>query len=66
MDKYEKLANEIIDRISELIEELYDIKPKCLDINDNIESPALINGIVYYNLEDEIASKIKRLDKQTP
>lgn len=63
MNKYEELANEIIDRISEIIEDNYpEITPKCIT-NDDIESPALINGTIYYNLEVEIADKIKKFVK---
>jgi hypothetical protein len=64
MDKYEELANEIIDRISEVIEEHYpEIKPRCITDDDSIENPALINGTIYYDLETEIAEKIKELKK---
>lgn len=58
MNKYQELANEIIDKVSEIIEEHYNIKPKNLT-DDNIENPALINGTIYYDLEQEIADKIK-------
>ncbi len=62
MDKYEELANEIIDRISDVIEENYpEIKPKCITDDDSIENPALINGTIYYDLESEIADRIKNL-----
>lgn len=64
MDKYEELANEIIDRISDLIEEHYDIKPKCITDDDSIDEPALINGTIYYDLEVEIAEKIKELKEK--
>ena len=60
MDKYEELASEIIDIVSELIEKHYSIKPKNIT-EDIIENPALINGTVYYDLESEIADKIKKL-----
>jgi hypothetical protein len=64
MDKYEELANDIIDRVSELIEEHYpEIKPRCITDDDSIENPALINGTIYYDLETEIAEKIKELMK---
>ena len=62
MKKHEELANQIIDRISEVIEENYpEIKPRCITDDDSIESPALINGTIYYDLESEIAEKIKNL-----
>lgn len=61
MDKYEELASEIIDNVSELIEKHYpEIKPKNIT-DDSIENPALINGNIYYDLETEIADKIKEL-----
>lgn len=60
MDKYEELANEIINRVSDLIEEHYpEIKPRCITDDNSIENPALINGTIYYDLEQEIAEKIK-------
>lgn len=63
MDKYEELANKIIDDISELIEKHYpELKPKCIT-DDEIENPALINGTIYYNLESKIADDIKALIK---
>ena len=58
MNKYEELANEIIDEICEIIEEHYQIKPKNIT-DDEIENPALINGTIYYDLESSIADKIK-------
>jgi len=65
MDKYEELANEIIDRISDVIEENYpEIKPRCITDDDSIKEPALINGTIYYNLESEIADKIKETIKE--
>ena len=64
MDKYEELANWIIDRISEVVEANYpEIIPKCITDDDSIENPALINGTIYYNLESEIAGKIKKFKK---
>jgi len=62
MDKYEELANEIIDQISDLIEDMYRITPKTFD-DDSIKNPALINGVAYYDLEAEIAEKIKEFCK---
>ncbi|KKM84218.1 hypothetical protein LCGC14_1301460 [marine sediment metagenome] len=61
MDKYEELANRIIDDICEVVENHYpEIKPKCIT-DDEIENPALINGTIYYDLECEIADKIRKL-----
>jgi len=60
MNKYEELANEIIDMVSDVIVEHYpEIKPRCITDDKSIENPALINGIIYYDLESEIADKIK-------
>ena len=58
MDKYEELANDIIDYVSDMIEDLYNIKPKKLEDSD-MENPALLNGVVYYDMEDTIANKIR-------
>jgi hypothetical protein len=63
MNKYEELANKLIDKVSETIENHYNIKPKSLT-DDNIENPALINGTIYYDLEIEIAEKIKEIVEQ--
>jgi len=61
MDKFDELANEIIDRVCEVIEENYpEIKPKAIT-DDDIENPSLINGTIYYDLETEISSKIKNI-----
>ena len=59
MDKFEEIANEIIDDVSDVIEEHYGVEPKHITDDDSIESPALINGTVYYELESHIADKIK-------
>ncbi len=60
MNIYEELASGIIDDVSEIIENNYpEIKPKHITDDKSIESPALINGTIYYDLEDEIAGKIK-------
>ena len=65
MDKYEELANEIIDDICEVVEENYpEIKPRCITDDDSIEEPALINGTIYYDLECGIADKIKEFVKK--
>ena len=62
MNKYEKLANEMIEKISEIVEEHYNIKPKNIT-DDDIENPALINGTIYYDLESEFADKIEKLSE---
>jgi len=62
MDKYEELANDIIDRVCDVIEEHYpELKPRCITDDDSIDEPALINGTVYYDLEDEIAGMLRKL-----
>ncbi len=60
MDKYEELANEIIDLVSEVVEEYYEITPRILVKGDEIDSPALINGEVYFDLEENIGKLIKK------
>ena len=60
MNKYEELACDIIDEISEWVENHYDIKPKPFG-DDTLENPALINGVEYYDLESKIAEMIKEL-----
>jgi len=55
-----KISNEIIEEVCAVIENNYPIEPKSLT-DDEIESPSLINGIVYYDLENWIADKIKKL-----
>jgi len=62
MNKYEKLANEMIEKISEIVEDKYNIKPKNLT-DDEIENPSLINGTIYYDLESEFAEKIEKLSE---
>ena len=64
MNKYEKLANEIIDAVSRIVMDNYNIKPKLFDEGSGLENPALINGVVYYDLECQIADKIKRMMKE--
>lgn len=54
-----ELANNIIDRVSEVIMEHYGIEPKHITDDDSIENPALINGTIYYDLEQEIMDMIK-------
>ena len=44
----------------DVIEEYYDITPRILEKGDEIDSPALINGGVYYKLEGDIARLIKK------
>lgn len=68
MDKYQNLANKIIDMVSDYIEEHYGITyrdkktEKEADKNSPEKTRALIYGEDYYNMEDEIASKIKSFD----
>ena len=63
MNKYEELANQIIDKVSDWIEDKYNIKPKPFG-DDDLENPALINGIAYYDMEGEIADMIKDFKKE--
>ena len=70
MNKYEKLASEVIDTVSNYIEDHYGITyrdkktEKESDKDPPEEDRALIYGESYYNMEDEIASKIKSLCKK--
>ena len=67
MNKYEELASEAIDTISSYIEDHYRItyKDKKTKKESDKDPPekdrALIYGEDYYNMEDEIANKIKLL-----
>ena len=60
MNKYEKLANEIIDEVCEVVETQHpelNLKTEYAKESD-VEKPAVIVGVQYYNLEDSIANKI--------
>ena len=67
MNKYEELASEVIDTVSNYIEEHYGITyrdkktKKESDKDPPEEDRALIYGEDYYSMEDEIANKIKSL-----
>lgn len=58
MNRYEELAHAVIDAVSEVVEELYDIEPKAFEDAD-LEHPALINGVAYYELENRVAALIR-------
>jgi hypothetical protein len=66
MDKYEELANKIIDEVSEMVEKQH---PE-LNLNtetakkEGIENPAVIVGEDYYNLEESIANEIRNFVKK--
>lgn len=68
MDKYQKVASKIIDMVSDYIEEHYGITymdkktEKEADRNSPEKTRALIYGEDYYNMENEIADKIKSFD----
>ena len=65
MDDFEELANSIIDEVCEVVE----IQHPEINLNSeeakesDVESPALIVGVQYYDLETSIADKIRRLKK---
>ncbi len=61
MNEHEKLANEIIDEVCDMVLKHYDIKPKHITDDTSIKNPALINGTEYYDLESSIAEKIRKL-----
>lgn len=65
MDRYEELANKIIDEIEDWIQANYPkLKAKNFTDDDkdvDWDSLAIINGTPYYNLETHIAGKIRGL-----
>ena len=66
MDKYEELANLIIDDVCEVVEQQHpelNLKTKYAKESD-VEEPAVIVGVQYYDLEDSIANKIKEFVKK--
>ncbi len=66
MDKYEELANRIIDDVCEIVELQHPeltLKTEYAKESD-VEDPAVIVGVQYYNLEDSIAGKIKKFVKE--
>jgi len=66
MNKYEELANSIIDRVSDVVENQHpeiNLNTKIAK-ESNIESPAVICGVSYYDLESEIAEQIKQFCKK--
>jgi hypothetical protein len=64
--KYEELANEIIDRVSDVVE----IQHPEINLNtkiaeeSGIEDPAVICGETYYSLEGEIAERIMEFTEE--
>ena len=66
MDKYEKISMEIIDSVCEVVENQHpEIKLKTKYAKESdVEEPAVIVGIGYYNLEDSIACKLKKFVKE--
>ena len=68
MNKYEELANEIIDDVCEIVEEQHpelNLNTEYAKESDVLEDPAVIVGVRYYDLEDRIASKIKEFVKKS-
>ena len=65
MDRFEELANIIIDEVCEVAESQHpEIKLKTKYAKESdVESPALIVGVQYYDLETSIANRIRRLKK---
>ena len=66
MNKYEKLANELIDEVCEVVEKQHpelNLKTEYAKESD-VEEPAVIVGVQYYDLEDSIATKIKEFVKK--
>lgn len=62
MNRFEELANEIIDEVSDAVMELHpELKPKDEDDAGIAEGEAaLINGEKYYALESVIADKLQK------
>ncbi len=66
MNKYEELANEIIDDVCDVV----DIQHPELNLEteyakeSDVENPAIVVGVQYYDLEDKIATKIKEFVKK--
>lgn len=59
MDEYEEMAADIIDIVLEKIEELYpELKPK-KEFLDESEDASILYGEVYYDLEDEVANRLR-------
>lgn len=58
VDKYTELAHQIIDLVEEKIVEAY---PKLKKLQEKTEGNTFLYGEDYYDLEDEIADKIKLL-----
>lgn len=67
MNKYEEIASEIIDEVCEVVEEQHPelkLNTEIAKESDVTDSPAVIVGVGYYNLESEIAEKIKKFCKK--
>lgn len=70
MNEFEEKANKMIDLVCDYIVEHYEISykdkktPKDIDNESPEEDRALIYGVDYYNMEDEIAQIIKKELKQ--
>jgi len=65
MDKFEELANIIIDEVCEVVESQHpEINLNSEEAKESdVESPALIVGVQYYDLETSIANRIRRFKK---
>ncbi len=64
MNKYEELANEIIDEVCEVVEKQHpelNLKTEYAKKSD-VENPAVIVGVQYYDLEVCIANKIQKIN----
>lgn len=59
MDEYEEMAADIIDIVLGKIEDLYpELKPK-KEFLDESEDASILYGEAYYDLEDEVANKLR-------
>lgn len=65
MNKYEELANRMIDEVCEVVEKQHpelNLKTEYAKESD-VEEPAVIVGVQYYDLECYIADEIKKFIK---
>lgn len=64
MDKYEQLANTIIDEVCDVFLELYPDIPVKQEFLDETPDAHHIYGTAYYDLESSIADKIKKFGRK--
>jgi len=62
VDKFENLAHEIIHDVVSTLMAMY---PDIQIMQDDLDGKALIHGEAYYELENNIARKLRNLQEQT-